>query len=110
MTLHTSLNRRPRSTQGCRADNDDDDDDDDTSVTLLERRDFSGRAKKIYETCKRLIAICTQHCAKPNQLKFVSLYDMLQRHGRTGDIHCPVFQKIEHSVGGGAGGSRDVLA
>ena len=28
--------------------------------------------KKSYETCKRLIAICTQHCAKSQEMKINS--------------------------------------
>jgi hypothetical protein len=70
--LYTSATRRPRKTQGCRGDDNYDDDDDDTSFTLLERREFSECAKKNYETRKRLIAICTQHCAKSQEMKINS--------------------------------------
>jgi hypothetical protein len=47
--LYTSVTRKPRPTQGCRTDDDDDDYDYDydTSVTLLERREFSELAKEL---------------------------------------------------------------
>jgi hypothetical protein len=50
---------------------DDDDDDDDSSVTQLERGNFPN-VQKNYEACKRLVTICTQQCAKSQEMRINS--------------------------------------